>query len=61
MITVTEFVDKKGAHRIRVKAANGKIIYSSTQGYSRKIDAKTAAISAAEAILNEYVSTEEGG
>ena len=34
------YKDKKGEWRWRIKAKNGKIICSSSEGYVRKIDAK---------------------
>ena len=57
MDTIEEFKDKKGGFRIRVTAVMNfgkRIIYSSTQGYDKLRDAKTAAIRAAVAILEKY-------
>lgn len=57
--SVTEFKDKKGAHRIRVTAEeNGRILYSSTQGYSHLKDAIKSAVRSARAILEKYGSVE---
>ena len=52
---VQEFTDKAGGKRIRVVALeNGRILSSSTQGYSKKNDAIKAAIRSATAILENY-------
>jgi len=56
MITeIQEFKDKKGAHRLRVVAKeNGRILDSSTQGYSNKSEMIHAHVRAAKAILEKY-------
>ncbi len=52
---VQEFTDKAGGKRIRVVAKeNGKILNSSTQGYSNKGDMIKAEVRAARAILDYY-------
>jgi len=48
------FKDKKGHHRVRVTASNGRIIYSSTEGYHNRKDAISAAVTASEAILLNF-------
>lgn len=56
MAKVEKFQDKRGDHRIRVKADNGRIIYSSTEGYKKKSAAVLAAIAASKALLKEFTS-----
>lgn len=53
--SVTEFKDKRGENRLRVKAEeNGRILTSSTQGYKNKSEMRSSAIRAAKAILLKY-------
>jgi predicted ATP-grasp superfamily ATP-dependent carboligase len=59
---VQEFKDKKGAHRLRVIAPeNGKILDSSTQGYSNKSEMISAHVRAAKAVLDKYFIYGETG
>lgn len=60
--SVTEFKDKRGQNRIRVKAEeNGKILDSSTQGYSNKSEMRDSAVRVALAILLKYAPEQLAG
>ena len=54
MPTTKEYKDIRGKNRIRHKAGNGKITYSSNQGYENKGDMRATAINTAIELLNHY-------
>lgn len=51
-----EYKDKRGENRIRHIADNGKITYSSSEGYKNKQDMRDAAINAAIELLEHFVA-----
>ena len=52
------YEDKKSEHRFRIKAKNGNILASSSEGYSKKVDAEKAMTSIKDGAKDAEVNDE---